>query len=39
MALMPGPDYPGGGQIITSPAAISEIYAGGRGSLKVRARW
>ena len=39
MALMPGPDYPGGGQIITSPAAISEIYASGRGSLKVRARW
>jgi topoisomerase-4 subunit A len=39
MALVPGPDYPGGGQIITSPAAISEIYASGRGSLKVRARW
>ena len=39
MALMPGPDYPGGGQIISSPAAISDIYASGRGSLKVRARW
>ena len=39
MALMPGPDFPGGGQIISSPAAISDIYASGRGSLKVRARW
>lgn len=39
MAIVPGPDYPGGGQIITSAAAISEIYASGRGSLKVRARW
>ncbi|MFS0754100.1 DNA topoisomerase IV subunit A [Noviherbaspirillum sp. 1P10PC] len=39
MAIIPGPDYPGGGQIITSPAQIADIYASGRGSLKVRARW
>jgi topoisomerase-4 subunit A len=39
MAIVPGPDYPGGGQIISAPAAISEIYETGRGSLKVRARW
>ncbi|WP_422649017.1 DNA topoisomerase IV subunit A [Cupriavidus sp. H18C1] len=39
LALMPGPDYPGGGQIISSPADIAQIYEGGRGSLKVRARW
>jgi topoisomerase-4 subunit A len=39
MAIMPGPDFPGGGQIITSPALIAEIYAAGRGSVKVRARW
>ncbi|MET0963272.1 MAG: DNA topoisomerase IV subunit A [Noviherbaspirillum sp.] len=39
MTIMPGPDYPGGGQIISSPAAIADIYASGRGSLKVRARW
>lgn len=38
-ALLPGPDYPGGGQIISSAADIAEAYAGGRGSLKVRARW
>ena len=37
--LMPGPDYPGGGQIISSAADISDAYATGRGSLKVRARW
>jgi len=38
-ALIPGPDYPGGGQIISSPDDIREAYSGGRGSLKVRARW
>lgn len=39
MELIPGPDFPGGGQIITPAAAISEIYSSGRGSVKVRARW
>ncbi len=38
-ALIPGPDYPGGGQIISSEADIRDAYATGRGSLKVRARW
>ena len=38
-ALVPGPDYPGGGQIISSTADIRDAYASGRGSLKVRARW
>jgi topoisomerase-4 subunit A len=38
-ALIPGPDYPGGGQIISSDADIRDAYASGRGSLKVRARW
>jgi len=38
-SLIPGPDYPGGGQIISSAADIREAYASGRGSLKVRARW
>ncbi len=38
-ALVPGPDYPGGGQIISSAAEIRAAYASGRGSLKVRARW
>ncbi len=38
-ALIPGPDYPGGGQIISSAADIRAAYASGRGSLKVRAAW
>lgn len=39
LAIVPGPDFPGGGQIITSPTAISDIYRSGRGSVKVRATW
>ncbi|SAK49104.1 DNA topoisomerase IV subunit A [Caballeronia calidae] len=39
MEKLPGPDFPGGGQIISSPAEISAAYETGRGSLKVRARW
>jgi topoisomerase IV subunit A len=39
MELVPGPDFPGGGQIITPTSAISEFYESGRGTLKVRARW
>src|SRR5574337_766115 len=38
-ALVPGPDYPGGGQLISPAADIQEAYRSGRGSLKVRARW
>jgi topoisomerase IV subunit A len=38
-ALLPAPDYPGGGQIISSTADIRAAYASGRGSLKLRARW
>ena len=37
--LVPGPDYPGGGQIISSASDIADAYRTGRGSLKVRARW
>ena len=39
LELLPGPDYPGGGQIISGAADIAEAYRTGRGSLKVRARW
>ncbi len=38
-ALIPGPDYPGGGQIISSAQEIRAAYTSGRGSLKLRARW
>jgi topoisomerase-4 subunit A len=37
--LIAGPDYPGGGQIISSAQEIASAYNTGRGSLKVRARW
>ncbi|MEX3606280.1 MAG: DNA topoisomerase IV subunit A [Burkholderia sp.] len=39
MQLVPGPDFPGGGQVISSDTEISAAYEAGRGSLKVRARW
>lgn len=38
-AILPGPDYPGGGQIISTAQEIADAYRTGRGSLKVRARW
>jgi topoisomerase-4 subunit A len=38
LAVLPGPDFPGGGQIISAAGEIREIYASGRGSLKARAR-
>ncbi len=39
MEFIPAPDFPGGGQIISTPADIRNAYETGRGSLKVRARW
>ncbi len=38
LAKLPGPDFPGGGQIISPASDIRDIYTSGRGSLKVRAR-
>ncbi len=39
LAVMPGPDYPGGGQIISRPEEIRAAYETGRGSITMRARW
>ncbi len=39
LAILPGPDYCGGGQIISPASDIADAYRTGRGSLKVRARW
>ena len=39
MSLIPGPDLPGGGQIISSSRDILEAYRTGRGTLRMRARW
>lgn len=37
--VMPAPDFPCGGQIISSRSEIRAIYRSGRGKLRVRARW
>ncbi|MCG6933531.1 MAG: DNA topoisomerase IV subunit A [Gallionella sp.] len=39
LASIKGPDFPGGGQIISSTSDIRDCYLSGRGSLKMRARW
>ncbi|MGL1833332.1 DNA topoisomerase IV subunit A [Rhodocyclaceae bacterium SMB388] len=39
LPLLPGPDYPGGGQLISTADAIRDAYTSGRGSLRLRARW
>ncbi len=39
LKLIPGPDYPGGAQIISSSEEIAATYRSGRGSLRVRAKW
>jgi topoisomerase-4 subunit A len=39
LSLLPGPDFPGGAQVISAADDIREAYRTGRGSLKVRARW
>src|SRR5688500_16082552 len=36
---LPGPDFPGGGQIISPPEEIKQAYETGRGSLVVRCKW
>ena len=38
-SLVPGPDFPGGGQLISSRDDIRAAYTSGRGSVKLRARW
>ncbi|MBN8440771.1 MAG: DNA topoisomerase IV subunit A [Thauera sp.] len=39
LGIIPGPDFPGGGQLISTPETIRDAYASGRGSLRLRARW
>ncbi len=39
MAYVQGPDFPGGGQVISPQIDILSAYETGRGSLRVRARW
>jgi topoisomerase-4 subunit A len=39
MELVPGPDFPTGGIIVSSREALAEAYRTGRGAIRVRARW
>ena len=39
LSTMPAPDFPTGGEIIYSRSEMENIYATGRGSFKLRARW
>ncbi len=39
LAILPGPDFPGGGQIISAAAELRQAYETGRGSITLRARW
>ena len=39
LGLIPGPDFPTGGELITPAAEIQEIYRKGQGVLRVRAAW
>lgn len=39
MEILPAPDFPMGGQIISKKEDIRDAYASGRGSIKVRARY
>ncbi len=39
VAVIPGPDFPTGGQIVEPRANILEAYRTGRGSFRTRAKW
>lgn len=39
ISKIPGPDFAGGGQIISSREVIENVYRTGRGSIRVRAIW
>src|SRR5919201_270283 len=39
LELMPGPDFPGGGQVISPPEEIRQAYEMGRGSLVLKCKW
>ena len=39
MEIVPGPDFPTGGIIVSSREALAEVYSTGRGPIRVRARW
>src|SRR5256885_1676455 len=39
LEILPGPDFPGGGQLISPAEEIRQAYESGRGSLLLRCKW
>jgi topoisomerase-4 subunit A len=39
LEIMPGPDFPGGGQVISPSEELRQAYETGRGSLLLRCKW
>jgi topoisomerase-4 subunit A len=39
MKIVTGPDFPTGGVVVESPEGLREVYATGRGGVRVRAKW
>ena len=39
LELLPGPDFPGGGQLISPAEEIRQAYESGRGSLLLKCKW
>ncbi|HSU76060.1 MAG TPA: DNA topoisomerase (ATP-hydrolyzing), partial [Burkholderiales bacterium] len=39
LEILPGPDFPGGGQLISPPEEVKQAYETGRGSLLMRCKW
>src|SRR3990170_5493321 len=39
LEILPGPDFPGGGQVISPTEEIRQAYETGRGSLLVKCKW
>lgn len=39
LEYLPGPDFPDGGQLVSTPAEIAHAYEAGHGPLRMRARW
>lgn len=39
MSILPAPDFPDGGKIISSAADLAQMYETGRGSIKMRCTW
>ncbi|MCY4540828.1 MAG: DNA topoisomerase IV subunit A [Rhodobacteraceae bacterium] len=39
MKLVPGPDFPTGGEIVEPPRKIAKVYRKGRGQIRVRSKW